>query len=230
MESGMSTPTEDTIDISNKAKAELGLVRGKNQSGSRAKKQKFYLITGRSYSTASGWELLNKNDFPGWMPHPPSRFDRGFREYLVRPNFHISARLGRKIHDFELFGEYWMVSDRTRNALLSISDTDFKFLPVDTEVDPGQEPVVLWLCDVIPVLDAVDESCSTVNKIINDMGEPSHQVSAISSLFFDEKTVGFHHAFRLKTAPSKIVCDKVFRLKLQKEKLSGLSLRVAIRK
>jgi hypothetical protein len=229
-ENEMCKPTIDTAANSNTAKAATGVASGKNRGPGQIKPQKFYLISHRSHSTQAGREFLNKKAFPGWGLQPPSRFDRGFRDYPVRPRFYISRRLGRKLQDFEKFGEYWMLSERARSVLLSISETDFQFFAVDTEVDPGHEPVALWLCDVIPVLDAVDKSRSNVDTVLNDLGEITHLVSGRSSLFFDENIVDSHSAFRPRTAYGFIVCNEFFKKTIRENALTGLSFRDAIKR
>ncbi len=124
-------------------------------------------------------------------------------------------------------GDFWLVTDRAKAALTELSKTDFKFLAVDTEVDPGQPPLVLWLCDIATVLDAIDESRSQVESGLSDEGYKVHWVSGISRLTFDEAVVGEHHAFRLLTNYTVIVTDDIFRDTIRKAGLTGLSYRDA---
>jgi Protein of unknown function (DUF1629) len=168
----------------------------KKRGSGRSKPHKFYLVEKRAYSSASGRQLVNRAElFGDGHPRiltPPGPFSRGFRDYSARPRFRISKSLGRKLQDFEQNGEYWLVSDRARNILTSISDSDFKFLVLDTEVDPGHEPMVLWLCEVMPLLDAIDGSRPQVDVVRGDSRERVHQIGGLSRLVFDETIVGLH--------------------------------------
>ena len=157
----------------------------------------------------------------------PDPFQRSFPDYGIRPRFRVRTRSGRKFDDLRTFGEFWLVSDRAKAVLGELSHADFKFLAVDTEVDPGQPPIVLWLCDITTVLDAIDESRSQVESGLSDEGYKVHWVSGISRLTFDEAVVGKHHAFRLLTAPSQVVTDNFFRDTIKKAGLTGLSYRDA---
>jgi hypothetical protein len=85
--------------------------------------------------------------------------------------------------------DYWLVSDRAKQLLDGISETDFAYLPVDTEVDTGSEPVTYWLCDAVIVLDAVDEARSAVRSATADDGSKIHVMAGHPpSLAFDERS------------------------------------------
>src|SRR5580658_5584577 len=80
----------------------------------RASKRKFYLVKQKAHSRPPGIELLNGKELfrDGYVTFaPPGLFERGFRTYPVRPRFRISTRLGRKLSDIEIHGNYWFVSD-----------------------------------------------------------------------------------------------------------------------
>jgi len=219
---GASTP-----DASGAAKAEP-------RKPSRMKRRNFYIV-GRNHQQRKpkGVELVNGPDLfrgTGYRTlAPPDAKIRGFRDYPVRPRFRISTRLGRKLNDIEFDGAYWLVSDRAKQVLGDISKTDFAFLPIETEVDEGQARAVYWLCNVVQVLDAVDDSRSQVKAGIADNGERDHSIIGIFSLIFDEAIVGSHHAFRLWTSFPHIVCDETFKAAIKQSGLTGLSYRDAAR-
>jgi hypothetical protein len=195
------------------------------------KQRKFYLLTRIPANRGAGWRLVNaekmaKNDQPGLLS-VSNRFEREFPDYAEPPRFHVSKRFGRKLHDFEKNGAFWMVSNRAKEVLIRISPKDFKFLAVETIVDEGDEPLVLWLCEVVTILDAVDEARSHVSVAQSGDGFRSHLISGISQLEFNETIVGEHHAFRLLTSPGTIVMDDFFRENIKREGLKGLSFRDA---
>jgi len=186
--------------------------------------RKFYLVQ-PYHPSAPGYKLMNGNEFGPNNPRillPPGLLDRGFRDYPVRPRFRVSRSLGRKLQDFESDGSYWVVSDRAKRLLVSISDRDLKFLPIDTEVDAGKAQIKLWLCDVMPLLNAVNEAKSKVDSVISSDGRRIHRISGISRVVLDPSVVGAHHIFRLYSSSHTVVCDEIFRDIIKKSSLTGL--------
>jgi hypothetical protein len=194
---------------------------------SRQKIGSFYIVSYPPRALPSGREFLNSDEVcrgsGSVIMAPPTRFQRGFRNYAVRPKFLVSKRLGRRPHDIEYYLDYWLVSDLARQFLDAISQTDFIYLPVDTEVDAGSEPATYWLCDAAVVLDAVDEARSEVGSMIADDGSKVHRLIGSYSLVFDENIVGGHDVFRMKTFSSKIICSARFKAAFKQAGLTGLS-------
>jgi cold shock CspA family protein len=101
------------------------------------------------------------------------------------------------------------------------------FLSIDTEVNEHHAEKVWWLCDILPLVDAVDDLHSHVGLLINGAGHQVHQIGGVFSLALDEDAVGSHHIFRLSTSPSTIICDDVFKGLVKRTGLTGLSFRDA---
>jgi hypothetical protein len=192
-----------------------------------SKERKFYELLYPLVEYSSGRKFLNEEEVCSGSGSPilsvPSRFQRGFRNYAIRPRFRISKRLGRKPYDVELYTDYWLVSDRAKQLFDRISTTDFTYLAVDTEFDSGCEPTTYWLCDIVTVLDALDESRSVVESWILRDGSKMHHTR--SSLAFDEKLVGPHSIFRMKTSTPTLICDERFKAGFKQCQLTGLRFR-----
>ncbi len=128
------------------------------QKSLSAKTRKFSLMRTRSHSGASGWTFVNGpavfGERASIIIKPPNSFDLCFHNYPVPLRFQFK-RLGRNLTDFTQYSSYWLVTGKAKNLLAAISENDFSFLSIDTEVDAGKEPEQMWLCDVMPVLDAV---------------------------------------------------------------------------
>jgi len=192
-----------------------------------ANKQSFYLVQNWARATPSGRKFLNMKDVCGesgsTILSPPSIWDRGFRPYAVRPRFRISKRLGRQVCDIEHYLGYWFSSDTAKRVLDTVSPSDFVYLPVDVEVDPGCDPAVYWLCDIVTILDAVDEARSErLRSRFNDRGQKLHN-TLYASTVFDERIVGDHNVFRLVTDPTEIVCTERFKEAYKAAGLKGLT-------
>jgi hypothetical protein len=203
----------------------------KKARAQRQKVERVYVLSPPARALPSGWEFLNKDEAcrgsGSSILEPPTRFQRGFRSYPVKLRLRVSKRLGRKPADIEFYSYYWLVSDRAKQLLDSISQTDFAYLPVDTEVDAGSEPATYWLCDAVTVLDAIDEARSTTTSGIADDGSKYHRISGQCSLVFDENMIREHNVFRMKTATSTLICSERFKVAFKEAGLTGLSFREA---
>ncbi len=211
-----------------------------NQSGNssskkqnkNSKKPVFYKLYNNYMQTkVAGIKLLNGEDlFQGTtykVLAPPSRKIRGFREYPVTPLFLISPKIGRRLNDIEFYGSYWIVSDRAMRIFMDLSKLDFAFMPINSKFDINSTLDKYWLCDVISVLDAVDEKNSIVNTTLGDSGERVHNVTPNTILKFYESVVEPHRVFRLETNCSVIICDETFKNTVTNAGLTGLRYRDA---
>ena len=157
----------------------MGPHRAGGKSRSR-KEREFYILRYPPVEFSSGREFLNEDEVccgsGSRILAAPSPFQRGFRDYSVRPRFRISKRLGRKPYDVEPYSEYWLVSDRAKQLFDKIREADFAYLAVDTEVDPGSEPETYWLCDIVSIVDAVDEPRSAAKFYVAEDGSKRHEL------------------------------------------------------
>jgi Protein of unknown function (DUF1629) len=190
--------------------------------------QSFWLVTNQARSRAAGRQFINQDevckDSGSVILSPPSTWDRGFRPYAVRPRFRISKRLGRMPPDVENYVSYWFISDAAKRFLDDFSPTDFVYLAIDVQVDPGCEPAIWWLCDIVNVLDAIDEEQSVgLRPIVGDTGRKVHNNVIWASTVFDESVVGKHNVFRPATSPDPIVCTGRFKDAFKKAGLTGQS-------
>jgi Protein of unknown function (DUF1629) len=87
---------------------------------------------------------------------PPGR--RGFQDYPEAPRFLFDKSAGRLPLDLEEVGVYWLVSDRTKSVFEAVDPAGFAFLACDVRLPSGDyDGPSYWLCDVLRVLDALDE-------------------------------------------------------------------------
>jgi len=85
-----------------------------------------------------------------------------------------------------------------------------------------------WLCDVIRVLDAVDEAASRV-KIKYDpiYGIKSYSLAGGASLIFKEDVVGSAHVFRVFHLKPAIICDQQLKDACKGAGLKGITFKDA---
>jgi uncharacterized protein DUF1629 len=187
-----------------------------------APERTFYSLSTARGSRGDGFRLLNGPDlFPGGLhvlaPVPGRRGFRNFSEALV---FLADPRLGRIERDFEIYGGYLFISDRMKATVEGVDPDGFAFLQCRVQLRDGSEGPVRWLCDIVRVLDAVDEENSLVQIRTADDGTKFYRFHGI--VRFSSDAVGSAHIFRLKYLESTWACDEEFRRACIKAELTGL--------
>ena len=175
----------------------------------KAKARRFYVV-GLDFrlQTAPGWEMENLEVVAGVrkiLIAPPGR---GFVPFPEPPRLVIDKSLGRAPRDWELFHDYWLASDRMKILLETLDLEGVRFVRCETRYRDGRAAPTYWLCDVIRVLDAVDEERSVLKIDYPTPDRKVYDLSARSCLLFKEDSVGAAHIFRLRFYPM-IVCDQV---------------------
>jgi hypothetical protein len=185
-------------------------------------KRAFYSVATARGSRGAGFRLLNGPElFRGGPPifvPPPRR--RGFRDYAEAPVFLADPRLGRIDRDFEIDTGYWFISDRMKSVVEGVDPDAFAFLQCKVQLRDGSEGPARWLCDIVRVLDAVDEENSDVR--IGTADDGSKYYSFCKNLRFRDDVVGSSHIFRLAYLQSSLVCDDEIRRACIKAELTGL--------
>jgi len=174
----------------------------------KAKARRFYVVGLARFQTAPGWEMENLAVLAGGrqvLIPPPGR---GFVPFPEPPRLVIDKSLGRAPTDWELFHDYHLVSDRMKSLLEALDMEGVRFVRCETRYRDGRAAPTYWLCDVVRVLDAVDEAKSVLEIEYPTPGRKVYNLRGRSSLVFKEDSVGAAHIFRLLFYPT-IVCDQV---------------------
>lgn len=138
---------------------------------------------------------------------PPGR--RGFPVYAERPRIVIGKRRsGPPPSDIELYHSYWLISDRLKSMFETIDLPAFAFQACDVSLRDGSPGPVHWLCDVIRVLEAFDES--TVQEFCSGI-KKSGRLIGNKTLVFNEAVIGDSHIFRTPYSPPNVFCDQVIK-------------------
>jgi Protein of unknown function (DUF1629) len=105
---------------------------------------------------------------------------------------------------------YWLISEKMKTVLSETDPGAFGFAPcqlVDFERNPGP---ARWLCDVVRVLDALDEGASDA-KVERNGSRKSYKILGSRRLVFRDELVGPAHIFRMEYMRMTIICDDFFR-------------------
>jgi hypothetical protein len=188
------------------------------------KKRKFFIVKNRVASQAPGFELLNGSRLfggPGTFWPPDGR--RGFRDYPERPVFLADAKEGRLHWDLEEYSGYWFISEKMKSVLDATDPEAFAYLQCEVRNPVGEPQPVRWLCDVVRVLDALDEAQSEAKVSAATDGSKIYLPVYNSKLIFRESIIGDSHIFRMKYAVQTIICDEESRNGCKAADLKGLS-------
>jgi hypothetical protein len=191
----------------------------RNMASRKPKARKFYIISYSLRHRKADFEVENKNALiaASGALHPPSSLGtyalfpppgrRGFPVYHERPRVIIGKRRsGPPPSDIELYHSYWLTSDRLKSLFESIDPPAFAFLACDVNLRDGSPGPVYWLCDVVRVLEAFDES--TVQEFRSGIKKAG--LIGDKTLVFNEIVIGDAHIFRTPYSPN-VFCDQVMK-------------------
>jgi len=173
-------------------------------------RRKFYIVERRVTANPSGFDLANEDAlFEGRFPRTmsPPHGQRGFRDYPMAPLFVCDPRNGPVHWDFEIYLDYWFISERMKTLLENLDRNAFAFLRCEVRRPDGGDGPPRWLCDVVRVLDALDERKSKVRIGTADDGSKFYGSAGRVNLVFKEDVVGPHPIFRMRYAESTVICD-----------------------
>jgi hypothetical protein len=196
--------------------------RVKRQSEGR----KFYKVSIKSGGGRIGLELENKAAIipTGRYVLIPPPGQRGFPVFEETPCFVFDKRRGRMPRDLEEFHDYWLVSDRMKRVLEAVDAEGIAFEKCETRVPTGESGGDYWLCDVLRIIDAVDEAASNL-KIEWDRGHKIYSLMGGANLVFDKSAVGPAHVFRMAHLEASVICDSLFKTKCNAAGLKGIDFR-----
>jgi hypothetical protein len=148
----------------------------------------------------------------------------GFPQLPEAPRYVIDPKLGAPPHDLEQDQGYWLVSDRMKQVLEQVDADAFSFVKCDVQLRNGGPGPVYWLCDVMRVLDALDEAKSRVNIYTNSLNQKVYDllVPQGATLVFRDEVVGSAHIFRMAYYDPGIICDGVLKDACKRAGLKGI--------
>jgi len=153
---------------------------------------------------------------------PPGR--RGFPDYPEPLRVLIDRKLGRPPRDMEQYHAFWLISGKAKSVFETVDAAGFSFVQCETRRADGSPGPEYWLCDVVRVLDAVDETASRMRIEYRD-GVKLYDLMGGASLVFKENVIGPAHAFRMAFLKAAVVCDQHLKDACKHAGLKGLNLK-----
>jgi hypothetical protein len=204
----------------------------KTERGRKPKARKFYRMgPNLRVGGVPGFRIENVMTLTGGRPVlVPPEGRRGFPEYPEVPLLIIDRKLGRALRDLELFHVYWLVSDRMKSVLEAVDPAGVAFVRCAVRMADDAAPPVCWFCDVVRVLDAVDETASQLRIHHDQRAERKVYSFSGVSLVFREDVVGDAHIFRLAFLQPEVVCDQVLKDACKAADLKGITFKDAAKR
>lgn len=208
----------------------VGSSKDAPRGGRTAKARKFYIVLSQARSRAAGLRLVNEDELlrDGSSTLSPPAGRRGFRDYPVTPLFLADEKLGRIDRDFERYSHYWLISDRMKSVLEQVDPEAFAFLKCDTRLPDGTDGPRHWLCDVVRVLEALDEGKSLIEIGTADDGSKFYDLLGRRSLILNQDAIGPCRVFRMKYTGSVIICDDVLKRACRENGITGIRFKGAV--
>ncbi|MFK4500991.1 hypothetical protein ABIF86_005282 [Bradyrhizobium japonicum] len=172
--------------------------------------------------TPPGLQMENIVVLSGNRPLMSPRGKRCFPPLSEPPRLLIDKSLGRPPVDWELFHDFWLVSDRMKSVLEAVDREGVAFLKCETRSLNGAAPVY-WLGDIVRQLDVIDEDKSNVEILDDGTDFRRYSNVAISSFVFREEAIGSAHIFRPRFLETRIICDQAMKDACKAAGLRGLS-------
>jgi hypothetical protein len=157
--------------------------------------------------------------------------DGGFPSLRETPRLVFDPAQGPEPRDLEGgFSGYWLVSERLHDVMISVDPEAFAFVECDIRLADDTRCPRRFLCDVVRVVDAVDEEASKLKIEIDDefVNGKYYATGGGASLAFRREALGDAHVF-LTPYSLFVVCDQAFKAAVhnagihEDPELSGIS-------
>ncbi|WNH52747.1 DUF1629 domain-containing protein [Stenotrophomonas oahuensis] len=136
----------------------------------------------------------------------------GFPPLAEQPQLTVDFRLGNMPRDLEGgFSGYWLVSERLKDVMLEADPSAFEFVECDTRFADGTKAPRYYLCDVVRVLDALDEAGSTLGIEVDEefVNGKFYSLGGGARLTFRTDALAGVHVF-MTPYSYFVVCDRLF--------------------
>jgi Protein of unknown function (DUF1629) len=177
----------------------------------KVKARKFYDV-GPDYRRGGrpGFWLEDESVLPKEHHHLP--------HFVEPPRLVFDKRMGDWPCDLEDYRGFWLVSDRMKAVLEAVDPEGVSFVRCDVRLPNAiYEGPPYWFCDVLRVLDALDETQSRLkigireDERYRDFGKKFYSFAGGAELVFREDAIGSAHVFRMAHYEATVICDQVLK-------------------
>lgn len=173
---------------------------------------------------------------PGFYLEDQSILVRGelaFPAFPQPPVVVFDRKTGHLPRDLELLRSFWLVSERTKAVFEKIDPKGFAFVELKVKLLSGDyDGPRYFMCNVIRILDALDEAQSRIkiavrdDKAYSDFGRKYYSLlvgAAGAVLVFRDGVIGDARIFRMEYLRRTIICDEQLASASKEAKLKGMT-------
>ncbi|ETC88314.1 DUF1629 domain-containing protein [Xanthomonas sp. WHRI 8391] len=140
--------------------------------------------------------------------------DGGFPPLTEVPRLVFDPKKGVMPRDLEAgFSGYWLISERLHQVFSTVDPEGFAFVECDFRMEDGSKGPRYFLCDVVRVLDALDEERSEVEIEVSDefVEGKFYDFTGGARLAFRNDAVKEAHVFSLKYSGDCVFLDETMK-------------------
>ncbi|MCC4605893.1 DUF1629 domain-containing protein [Xanthomonas campestris pv. badrii] len=177
------------------------------------KKGEFYILRSdvRGGGRGHGVEFENEDAVPFSIADSLPGEDAGLAALKETPRLRYDSRIGDMPNDMhDGFKGYWLISELLKQVLEAADPEGFAFALCDFRLEDGTPGAPHYLCEVVRIIDAIDEEASTVKVLTGYPNGKYYRVAGGADLAFRKDMVGAAHVFRTPYT-SDAFCDQFLR-------------------
>ncbi len=179
----------------------------------KPEKGEFYILQPdmRGGGRGHGVEFVNEKavPFPAYLSSPPE--SGGLAMLQEAPRLRYDHRMGDMPRDLDSgFKDYWLVSEPLKHVFQAVDPEGFAFVPCEFLLEDGSHAPPHYLCEVVRMLDAIDEAASTVKVLTGYPNGKYYSIAGGADFAFKKEVIGSAHVFRTPYTADAF-CDQVLR-------------------
>ncbi|WP_349811172.1 imm11 family protein [Xanthomonas dyei] len=158
-----------------------------------------------------GLKLDNPDAVPFSIADSMPGEDGGLAALKETPRLRYDSRIGDMPDDLESgLTDYWLVSEPLKLILEAADPEGFAFALCDFRLEDGTPGAPHYLCEVVRIIDAIDEEASTVKVLAGYPNGKYYSLVGGAELAFRKDVVGAAHVFRTPHTADAF-CDRFLR-------------------
>jgi len=115
-----------------------------------------------------------------------------------------------------------------KNVLAKMDAEGQAFVRCEVRLEDGSESPPFWLCDIVRVIEAIDEERSRLRiEFDPNNGEKIYDLLGGASLVFRQDALGNAHIWRCQHLETPVICDESLREACRDAGLKGIRFRDA---
>lgn len=191
--------------------------------------KKYFFMSENITRNPAGIVLLNEGNLalPGMIIFGlPDMRVRGIPIVTETPTFKHVKRDGPYPRDIERFGNFWVISKKLKKIFEDFDPEAFDFLECKVWSGDIMTTGEHWFCDVVRVLDVIDESKSKLESAFIG-GKKYYHLSESKKIHLNRNIIKKHRVFMVDHCWPNVMCDEELVKICKSEKIKNISFEKA---